>query len=146
MRNPSHRDAVWNRIKIKSMESNAKCHTKNEEKKSMFVKNAGFPLATFVSTTSMLEKLIVAVSNVIQQHIPNIINQQQVLNLSKPKQAVVELVQTSSIRLEQVKSANQNSFFLSAFSSNFLCCQNELLLVGNFTKKTNFMKIHEKTV
>ena len=86
----------------------------------------------------MLEKLIVAVSNVIQQHIPNIINQQQVLNLSKPKQAVVEPVQTSSIRLEQVLSANQNSFFLSAFSSNFLCCQNELLLVGNFTKKNKF--------
>ena len=33
-----------------------------------------------VNTTSMLEKLIVAVSNVIQQPIPNIINQQQVLN------------------------------------------------------------------
>ena len=87
----------------------------------------------------MLEKLIVAVSNVIQQLIPNIINQQQVLNLSKPKQAAVEPEQSSSIRLEQVLSANQNSFFLSAFSSNVLCCQNELL-VGNFTNKKNSWK------
>lgn len=54
-----------------------------------------------VNTTSMLEKLIAAVSNVTQQPIPNIINQ-QVLNLSKPKQAAVEPVRTSSIRLEQV--------------------------------------------
>ena len=98
-----------------------------------------------VSTTSMLEKLIATVSNAIQQHIPNIINQQQVLNLSKPKQAAVEPVQTSSIGLEQVLPATQNSFFLSAFSSNVLCCQNELL-VGNFTNKKYFMKIHEKTV
>ena len=88
----------------------------------------------------MLEKLIVAVSNVIQQLIPNIINQQQVLNLSKPKQAAVEPEQSSSIRLEQVLSANQNSFFLSAFSSNVLCCQNELL-VRNFTNK----KFHENS-
>ena len=93
-----------------------------------------------VNTTSMLEKLIAAVSNVIQQLIPNIINQQQVLNLSKPKQAAVEPEQSSSIRLEKVLSANQNSFFLSAFSSNVLCCQNELL-VGNFTNK----KFHENS-
>jgi hypothetical protein len=92
VRNPSHNDAVWNLIKIKFMELNAKCHTKNVEKKSMFVKNAVFLLATFVSTTSMLEKLIATASNAIQQHIPNIINQQQVLNLSKPKQAAVEPV------------------------------------------------------
>ena len=88
----------------------------------------------------MLEKLIATVSNAIQQHIPNIINQQQVLNLSKPKQAAVEPVQTRSNGLVQVLSANQNSFFLSAFSSNVLCCQNELL-VGNFTNK----KIHENS-
>ena len=91
----------------------------------------------------MLEKLIATVSNVIQQHIPNIINQQQVLNLSKPKQGAAEPVQTRSVGLEKVLSANQNSFFLSAFSSNVLCCQNELL-VGNFTNEKNFMKIHEK--
>ena len=91
----------------------------------------------------MLEKLIATASNAIQQHIPNIINQQQVLNLSKPKQAAVEPVQTSSVGLEQVLSANQNSFFLSAFSSNVLCCQNELL-VGNFTNETISWKFMKK--
>ena len=93
----------------------------------------------------MLEKLIATVSNAIQQHIPNIINQQQVLNLSKPKQGAAEPVQTRSVGLEKVLSANQNSFFLSAFSSNVLCCQNELL-VGNFTNKKKFHENSWKTV
>ena len=93
----------------------------------------------------MLEKLIATVSNVIQQHIPNIINQQQVLNLSKPKQGAAEPVQTRSVGLEKVLSANQNSFFLSAFSSNVLCCQNELL-VRNFTNEKISWKFMEKTV
>jgi len=77
----------------------------------MFVKNAVFPLATFVSTTSTLVKLIATMSNAIQQHILSIISQQQALNLSKLKQAAAEPVTTSSIKLEQVFSANQNSFF-----------------------------------
>ena len=53
-----------------------------------------------VSITNMPEKLIVTMFNVTHQHIPNIINRKQlVLKWSKLKQAVVEPVKTSLMKL-----------------------------------------------